>query len=92
MTTIENRPHTALLVVDVQKGGTGQDGRDGADAGRRLRRRLLRVAPAAYSYQQPMALIEFHSPQLLVLPSLSVPGGQGHSALSGFPAQKEALQ
>src|SRR5262245_24191913 len=39
-----------------------------------------------------MAVIEFHSPQLLVLPSLSVPGGQKQAVLSGLTAQKASLQ
>jgi len=43
-------------------------------------------------YQQPPTLIELQTWQLLVSPSLSVPGGQVQGAPSGFPAQKEAAQ
>ena len=41
MTTLANRPNTALLVVDVQKGGAGADGRDGRDEGCRLPRHVV---------------------------------------------------
>jgi hypothetical protein len=54
--------------------------------------RFLRFGLGAYMYQQPPPLIEFQTWQLLGQPSLSVPGGQGQAASSGFPAQKDSLQ